>query len=54
MGKELRQQYAILAKGAQERTRSGPVDVIDGDLQQVKKTGLMPTLKSSLQSKIGR
>jgi hypothetical protein len=36
MGTELRQQYAILAKGAQERTRSSPVDVIDGDIQQVK------------------
>jgi hypothetical protein len=41
MGTELRQQYDLLAEGAQERTRSDSVNDVVGNLQQNKKYRLI-------------
>lgn len=41
MGAELREQYDLLAQGAQERTRSRSVNDVDHDLQQVTETRVM-------------
>jgi len=46
MGTELRRQYDLLAEGAQERTRSDPVNDAVGDLQPIKEAGLMSREKA--------